>query len=277
VCGVAVANEAESRRWNDPEWIASWTEREKLTSAVSPTLLAAVGAVGGERVCDVGCGGGELTIALGDAVGPEGSVVGLDISAPLLSLARDRAAAAGQRNVRFVEMDVQTGSGEDGPFDVVVSQFGVMFFDEPTVAFGAIRRRLGARGRFVFACWQDVERNPWHTRSMLRALLPAPVTPPVGKSPVGPFVLGDDEYVRDLLGGAGFGAVSCEEHSMTVRGQASAVADTSQLVFIGVPEDREAEARELVERHLTRFAVVGAGEDVYEYPLAFRIYEARLA
>jgi SAM-dependent methyltransferase len=271
-----MANETEARRWNDAAWIETWTEREKLTSAVSPMLLTAVGAVGGQRVCDVGCGGGELTIALGDAVGPEGSVVGLDISAPLLALARDRAAAAGRGNVRFVEMDVQTGSGEEGPFDVVVSQFGVMFFDEPTLAFRAIRRRLrsGSEGRFVFACWQEIERNPWHTRSLLRPLLPAPVTPPVGKSPVGPFVLGDDEYVRDLLGAAGFGAVDCVEHEMTVRGQANAVADTSQLGFIGIPPEREQAALELVGRHLERFAV---GEDVYEYPLAFRVYDARPA
>ena len=271
-----MANEAETKRWNDVGWVESWTDREKLTSAVSPTLLAAVGARPAQTVCDVGCGGGGLTLALGAAVGDEGTVVGLDVSAPLLDQARERASAAGRSNVRFVEMDVQTGSGEEGPFDVAVSQFGVMFFDEPTVAFRAIRRRLrsGSEGRFVFACWQDIERNPWHTRSLLRPLLPAPVTPPVGKSPVGPFVLGDDEYVRDLLGAAGFGAVDCVEHEMTVRGQANAVADTSQLGFIGVPPEREREALELVERHLERFAV---GEDVYEYPLAFRVYEARPA
>jgi SAM-dependent methyltransferase len=269
-----VANEAETRRWNDAGWIASWTEREKLTGAVSPFVLEAVDARPGQRVCDVGCGGGELTIALGGAVGPEGSVVGLDISVPLLSLARERAAAAGRDNVRFVDMDVQTGSGEEGPFDVVVSQFGVMFFDEPTAAFAAIRRRVGAGGRFVFACWQDVERNPWHTRSALRALSPAPATPPAGKSPVGPFVLGDDEYVRDLLGGAGFGTVSCDEYELSVRGTAGTVADATQLGFMGVAPDRVEEAQELIARHLARFAVAGAGEDVYEYGLAFRIYQA---
>lgn len=231
-------------------------------------------------MCDVGCGGGGLAVALGEAVGDEGTVVGLDISVPLLELARERASAAGRSNVRFVEMDVQTGSGEEGPFDLVVSQFGVMFFDEPTVAFRAIRRRVrsapgaGPVGRFVFSCWQDIERNPWHTRSLLRPLLPAPATPPVGKSPVGPFVLGDDEYVRDVLSAAGFGAVDCVEHEMVVRGQAKAVADISQLGFMGVPPEREHEALELVERHLERFAV---GDDVYEYPLAFRIYDARPA
>ena len=270
-----MANEVETKRWNDVGWVESWTDREKLTAAVSPTLLAAVGARPGQTVCDVGCGGGGLTLALGAAVGDEGTVVGLDISAPLLDLARERASAAERSNVRFVEMDVQTGSGEEGPFDVVVSQFGVMFFDEPTEAFRAIRRRLrSGTGRFVFACWQEIERNPWHTRSLLRPLLPAPVTPPVGKSPVGPFVLGDDEYVRDLLAAAGFGAVDGVDYEMTVRAQANAVADTTQLGFIGVPPEREMEALELVGRHLERFAV---GEDVYEYPLAFRVYDARLA
>jgi SAM-dependent methyltransferase len=202
--------------------------------------------------------------------------VGLDVSAPLLDVARGRAEAADCWNVRFVEMDVQTGSGDEGegPFDQVVSQFGVMFFDEPTAAFGAIRRRLRGGGRFVFACWQDVEHNPWHLRSALRALLPPPVTPAVGKSPVGPFVLGDDEYVRDLLGGAGFDQVVSTDYSVTVRAPASAVGDASHLGHMGVPTEHLDEARELVERHLARFAV-GPGADEYEFPLAFRIYEAR--
>jgi SAM-dependent methyltransferase len=268
-----VANEAEAKRWNDAGWIATWTERERLTEAVSPTLLGVANASSGQRVCDVGCGGGLLTISVAAAVAPEGEAVGLDLSAPLLELARSRVSAAGCDNVRFVEMDVQTSSLEPGPFDLVVSQFGVMFFDEPAVAFEAIRRRLGApSGRFVFACWQDIERNPWHTRSALRALLPPPVTPPFGKSPAGPFVLGDDEYVRDLLGAAGFTDVVGVDHEVVVRGPAGAVADTSQLGFMGVPPEREQEALEVVERHLARFEV-GPGD--YEYPLAFRVYDAR--
>jgi SAM-dependent methyltransferase len=269
-----MANEAESKRWNDAGWVASWRDRERLTEAVSPVLLAAVGDVSGLRVCDVGCGGGGLTVALSEAVGSAGSVVGLDLSAPLLGWARERAAAAGCDNVRFVELDVQTSEGvEEGPFDVVVSQFGVMFFDEPTVAFRAIRRRVAEPGgRFVFACWQDIEHNPWHVRSALRAVLPPPVTPPAGKSPVGPFVLGDDEYVRDLLACAGFGAVECVEHEMTVRGPARAVADVSQLGTMGVAPQDEAEALEVVERLLSRLRV---DDDVYEFPLAFRVYEAR--
>jgi SAM-dependent methyltransferase len=267
-----VANESESKRWNDASWIASWTERERLTEAVSPYLLEAVDARPGQRLCDVGCGGGSVTIALAAAVAPGGDVVGLDISAPLLRLARERARMAERDNVRFVEMDVQTSGLESGPFDQVVSQFGVMFFDQPTTAFRGIRRRVGPGGRFVFACWQGVERNPWHLRSALRPVLPPPEVPPAGKSPVGPFVLGDDEYVRDLLGAAGFGTVAGTDHAVKVRGPARAVADPSQLELMGVPAAREREALDLMNRHLERLAV-GPGE--YEYPLAFRVYDAR--
>jgi SAM-dependent methyltransferase len=268
-----VANERESKRWNDDRWVAAWRKREKLTDAVSPYLLEKVQARPGQRVCDIGCGGGALTITLAGAVVPRGSAVGIDISAPLLGLARSRAEEAGTDNVDFVVMDVQTDPLPPEPFDLVVSQMGVMFFDEPLAAFGAIRRSLTAGGRFVFACWQGVEHNPWHVGTALRPLVPPPPVPPPGKSPVGPFTLGDDEYVRDLLAGAGFAPVEVVPHEITVRAPASAVVDPSLLQFMGVAPEHEDEARALVGRHLGRFAV-GPDEDEYEYPLAFRVYEA---
>ena len=149
-------------------------------------------------------------------------------------------------------MDVQTGTLEPGPFDLAVSQFGVMFFDEPTAALAAIKTRLAPDGRFVFACWQSVERNPWHVGTALRPLLPPPATPPPGKSPVGPFAFGDEEYVRELLEAAGFGSVRVEAHEATVRGPAQAVTDPSLFGLMGVPPEREEEAAARVEAHLAR-------------------------
>jgi SAM-dependent methyltransferase len=269
---VAVANEAELRRWNDERWTTVWPQRERMTDAVSPYLLGVAGVQPGQRICDIGCGGGGLTIALAGLVGPHGEAVGFDLSAPLLDLAGRRARDAGVDNVRFVEADVQA-SGLDGPqFDLAVSQFGVMFFDEPTAAFAAIRRHLVPGGRFVFVCWQGVERNPWHTGSALRKLLPPPRTPDPGKSPVGPFALGDDEYVRELLEAAGYVEVGSTAHETSVRAPASAVADHSLHSFMGVAPENEAEAMALVDAHVAQFAV---GGDVYEYPLAFMVYEAR--
>jgi SAM-dependent methyltransferase len=268
-----VANETELARWNDERWTAAWPQRERLTEAVSPYLLKAADARPGLRVCDLGCGGGGLTIMLAGLVVPGGQVVGVDVSAPLLDLARERTRAAGIENAHFVRVDVQTSSGEisEEPFDLAVSQFGVMFFDEPLAAFGAIRRLLRPGGRLVFACWQDVERNPWHVGTALRPLLPPPPVPPPGKSPVGPFALGDDEYVREILAGAGFVAVEGTPHETTVRAPASAVVDRSLLPFMGIAPAREEEALAIVAHHLEQFAV---GPDEYAYPLAFRVYEA---
>ena len=106
-----MANERESWRWNDDQWVAAWPKRERLTEALTPYLLAAVDdeARSGPRVCDVGCGGGALSIALGGAVGLTGQVVGIDMSAPLVELARKRATQAGAANVSFAVGDVQTG------------------------------------------------------------------------------------------------------------------------------------------------------------------------
>jgi SAM-dependent methyltransferase len=266
-----VANEAQSKRWNDERWAGSWPKRERLTDAVSRDLLEVAGARPGRRVCDIGCGGGALTLALAQAVAPDGQAVGIDISSPLVQLARRRAEQAGATNARFVQVDVQTTPLGEEPFDLAVSQFGVMFFDEPLAAFGAIRRLLAAGGRFVFACWQGVERNPWHVATALRPLLPPPPVPAPGKSPAGPFVLGDDEYVRDLLSGAGFGSVKGTPRERTVRAPADAVVDRSLLSFMGVSSEDEGEALGVVERHLAQFAV---GPDAFDFPVAFTVYEA---
>jgi SAM-dependent methyltransferase len=268
---VTVANEKEAKRWNHAQWVAAWPKRERLTEALTPHLLAAADVESCRRVCDIGCGGGAQTLALARAIGPTGRVVGFDISEPLVELARSRAGEAGAANVEFVVRDVQAGGLGRGAFDLAFSQLGVMFFDEPTAAFAAIRAGLRDVGRLVFACWQGVEKNPWHTGTVLRPFVPSPRTPEPGKSPVGPFSFGDDEYVRDVLGGAGFGGVESTELEITVRAPASAVVDRSLFGFMGVPPERMGEAGVAIDRHLDSFAV---GDGEYEYPLAFRVYEA---
>ncbi len=268
---MAVANEKETMRWNHDQWVAAWPKRERLTEALTPYLLSAAAPVPGQKVCDIGCGGGRQTIAMAEAVGPTGHVVGLDISAPLLELARSRAAEAGVTNVDFVVRDVQTGGLGPEPFDLAVSQLGVMFFDEPTAAFSAIRAGLRPGGRLVFVSWQWVELNPWHTGTVFRRFLPAPRHPGPGKSPVGPFSLGDDEYAGDILGGAGFSDVVSSPVELTVRAPASAVADPSLFGFMGVAPEQMDQVGAALDEHLERFAV---GDGVYEYPLAFRVYEA---
>ncbi|MBO0692542.1 MAG: class I SAM-dependent methyltransferase, partial [Acidimicrobiaceae bacterium] len=152
-----VANEAEQRRWNDDYWVRVWPRREELTNLVTDKLLDHLRVQPGEHVLDVGCGGGLTTLALGGRVGPSGLVVGYDLSEPLLALARSRAADQGSTNTRFVVGDAQQAEFDGGPFDAVVSQFGVMFFDDSTAAFANLRRHVKPDGRLVFACWQSAD------------------------------------------------------------------------------------------------------------------------
>ena len=137
--------------------------------------------------------------------------MGADISAPLLELARARGEAQGARNVSFVVADVQRETVPGGPFDAAVSQFGVMFFDEPETAFANIRRQLVGGGRLGFACWRAPDLNPWFPGPALAGIVPPPPPPAPGKSPTHPFSLADPEHT------AGFSRRAAGARSPTRR------------------------------------------------------------
>ena len=143
---LVAANAAEQQRWNDSRWAELWPKRERLTNAVTPVLLEALTLRPGDRVLDIGSGAGAAALRAAEIVGSDGTVIGADISAPLVELAERRARGAGVGNASFQVADMQTVRVNGGPFTVAMSQFGVMFFDEPTVAFANIRAHLVAGG-----------------------------------------------------------------------------------------------------------------------------------
>ncbi|TFG97014.1 MAG: class I SAM-dependent methyltransferase, partial [Myxococcales bacterium] len=112
----------------------------------------------GESVLDIGCGCGQTSVQLKERVGPKGSVLGVDISTPMLE--RARARAAGLPNLRFTNADAQTHSFDER-FDLAFSRFGVMFFADPVAAFANVHRALRPGGRVAVVCWQGIDRNPW--------------------------------------------------------------------------------------------------------------------
>jgi SAM-dependent methyltransferase len=271
---VVEANELERRRWNDARWTEVWPKRERLTDAVAEFLLDAAALAAGERVLDVGCGGGRTSLAAAHAVRRGGMVVGADVSAPLVDLAGRRAAEAGVANAVFHVVDMQTDTVDGAPFDIAISQFGVMFFDEPVTAFANIRAHLRPGGRMAFVCWQVAERNPWFFGPAIASLLPPAPEPPEGKSPTGPFVLGDPERTVALLRSAGFEDVGWASHDLVVEVPQDSIVDEGQLVFIGIPAERLAEARAAVERYMQQFAIAPM---LFRVPLAFQIFHASTA
>jgi len=210
---AAGANADQAAYWNGAGGQAWASQHESVDPLIRPIGLAAVerlGELAGRRVLDVGCGCGETTLELGERVGPQGSVLGADISATLLGVAEAAARTAGVRHVRFQNVDAQTDAFEGAPFDAAFSRFGVMFFADPPAAFANIRLALKPGARLAFACWRAMEKNPFIALPMMAAAPLLPANPPPAPNAPGPFAFADRDRVAGILAGGGFGGVEIE-------------------------------------------------------------------
>jgi SAM-dependent methyltransferase len=266
------ANEAQRRQWNDDIRLTTWLRREPLTAAVTATLLQHAALASGQRVLDVGCGGGRTTIAAAGELAPGGTALGADISAPLVQLARQRAGTAGVSNARFTVADVQTARLDEAPFDAAISQFGVMFFDDAAEAFANIRDHLRPGGRLTFVCWQAMADNPWFPDLAIRPFTPPAPEPRPGTNATGPFTLADPGYTAGVLEAAGWTAIERTHYNQAVAVKREVIAyDNSYLRFLGVADDRLPEAQAAATRHL---ASLRRDDGRYDAQLAFQIFTA---
>lgn len=264
-------NETERRRWSDQLMVANWHKRERFTDSVTPGLLAAVAPKAGERILDIGCGGGKSALAAAAAVGARGAVVGADISPGMVALASSRAATAKAANASFRVTDVQAEAVPGAPFDAAMSQFGVMFFEDPLAAFTNIRKQLKRSGRLAFACWQPAAKNQWFFGPVLAPFAPPPPPPVAGKSATGPFALADARRTRALLNAAGFTHIQRAPKRLVRRLSDDTLADEAQLRMAGVPEAKMAEATVAMNRHLQRFR---QADGLARFELHFQIFTA---
>jgi SAM-dependent methyltransferase len=265
-----MANEMERQRWNDEQMVANWPKRERFTDLVTPHVIVAVRPRPGDGVLDVGSGGGKLSIAIAREVQPRGKVTGADISQGMVRLATGRAADAGAKNVAFRVADLQTDEVPGGPFDAIVSQFGVMFFDEPLTAFTNLRKHLKRGGRLAFACWQTAAKNTWFPGPVLAPFVPPPPPPAPGKVPTGPFQFGDSRQARKLLAAAGFVDIDRVPKRLSLAAPADTIADESQLG--AVPAERKDEARAAMNRHFDQFR---REDGLCRFELNFQLFTAR--
>jgi SAM-dependent methyltransferase len=196
---MARSNAAQIELWDGrvgAKWAEMHARLDAMLAGATAALAERVGPVSGLRLLDIGCGTG-ATCALWLQAGAE--VTGVDVSGPMLAVAAERVGG----RARLLQADASDWRA-DTPFDLAVSQFGVMFFDEPVAAFANIAANLRPGGRLVFCCWQQVRDNGWVSVPMgaIRDLLPE--TPPPPPHAPGPFALADPDRLRAILGSAGF-------------------------------------------------------------------------
>lgn len=202
----------------------NWADFYDAELARHTRHLAAAAAVGRrDRVLDIGCGAGQTTREAA-RIAVDGEALGVDTSAPLLEVARQRCAEEGLRNVRFEQGDAQSHAFPAPRFDVCISRFGVMFFADPAAAFAHIGRALRPGGRLAWMVWQSQERNEWSC-AIRRALTADGAIP---ASALAAFSLGDTAIAAELLRSAGFASID--------------FADVHEPVFYGPDVDAAFEA-----------------------------------
>jgi SAM-dependent methyltransferase len=217
------ANAAQAEYWNGRAG-ETWVELNRLLDMelrpLGREVQAALDPQPGERVLDIGCGGGETSLDLAEAVVPGGAVLGVDISRTLLDVAERRVDGLGL-DVRFEAADAQTSDFGGDRFDAAFSRFGVMFFSDPAAAFANIRKALKPGGRIAFVCWRPAAENPLMTAPFKAAEHLIPPQPPSDPLAPGPFAFADPERVRVILAQAGFGQVAIRPFDAKVGGWTS--------------------------------------------------------
>lgn len=221
--------------WNSKvgdEWARQADLMDRMLQPLTQPAFDLLDLKPGERVLDIGCGAGATTIAAASYIG-DGQAVGVDISKPLLELARERANARGA-NAHFVEADIAAAPLRDAPFDAAFSRFGVMFFDDTAAAFAKIRAALNPGGRIVFICWRSFAENGWSHAPLaaLKSMLKAPLVPADPNAP-GPFQLQDREKIKTVLAGWRDVSITPWDGDVLVAGGGDAHAAAAFLMRIG--------------------------------------------
>lgn len=205
-----MANADQAEAWNGStgtKWVRYQDRLDRMLRPFCDALLDVAAIRAGETILDVGCGCGATTLEAAKRNGPAGVTLGIDLSAPMTARAKERAAALGL-TAQFQVADASAHDFGATKFDLLMSRFGVMFFDAPVPAFANLHRALAPNARMAFICWRPLVENAWLSAPMrvARPLMP-PLEPAIPNAP-GPFAFADKDRVGGLLADAGFRNIS---------------------------------------------------------------------
>ncbi len=202
----------QTKLWNGPAGQA-WVEAQELLDGMfelfERMLVEPIEEESGARVLDIGCGTGATTLAAARRLGARGRAVGIDLSEPMIALARERASRAGS-HATFICADAQTYAFEAASFDRFISRFGVMFFEDTVRAFANLHRAATDDAWLDLAVFRSPAENPFMTAAERAAVPYLPDLPPRRPDAPGQFAFADRQRVRLILEQAGWARVEID-------------------------------------------------------------------
>ncbi len=207
-------------------WAAEWQRTDRSFAGLTDQLLTAARQHRFRQAVDIGCGAGELSMALGRSHSGA-SVVGVDISPQLIETARERSGQLPNVSYELADM----GTWQPGSFqpDLLLSRHGVMFFDDPVAAFTHMRNIAHPAARLVFSCFRSQEENSWADRIV--GMLPPGTTVMPDRFSPGPFAFAEREHVEGILTESGWQNVIFEpvDYAYIAGAGDNAVADAMEF------------------------------------------------
>ena len=218
--------------WNSDEaghWVRDQGRYDAMLAPFTDVVVERARLARDANVIDVGCGTGATTRAAA-RLATDGHATGIDVSVPMIDAARRSAAAQAVTNVTFTVADAQTNNFSPDA-DMILSRFGVMFFDDPVAAFTNLRTALADRGRVAFACWQPMLDNEWMSVPLMAVLAHVAPPPPPDPDAPGPFSFGARDRVAEILTAAGFRHIDIEPFTTRILvGGPGTVADAVEFM-----------------------------------------------
>ena len=272
-------NDDQREFWaTQSNWVTYQDAMDKTLAPVLDLVIDRAGLLPGQSVLDIGCGTGASLLAAVDRVGPSGHVTGADISPALLDLAQDRTKA--HANIALQEADAAQDD-LTGPYDALISRFGVMFFSDTAGAFAHIRRALKPGARLTMATWAPPPQNPFFMTPAKAAQAVLGEMPKSDRTLPGPFAMEDPNRIIPMFEAAGLSDVACDPVALdlTPAGNRTDLVELSMRIgpAPGVMRHHEASAEDAQKVHDALYDAFSAFETVdgtLRIPAVINLYTA---
>jgi ubiquinone/menaquinone biosynthesis C-methylase UbiE len=224
------------------------------------------------KIVETAAGTGVVTSELAHIL-PDAEIVATDLNQAMLDVAAERVSAP---NVRFLEANALDLPLDDNSFDLVVCQFGVMFFPDKVAGHAEARRVLRDGGHYLVAIWDEIERN--HLSDLAHRTMQSlfPENPPMFMKR-GPFSYGDRDQIKRDLKAAGFDRISIDTIELMSRSPSAHDAATGLTYGSPMRVELDEYGDDALDRTFAKFSADARcmeGEDGFEAPMSAHIVVA---